>query len=148
MDYKYEGSHLSRDLHEVMPLKPSEYFQRQVALGSSIFSRAEIEARYEIGLDKMMLGMDYPHIEGTWGTYVEGGTRAYLQATLGAAQVPVAEARQLLGGNIAARFNFDLEKLEPVYRRIGPSLSAMLTPPTEDHFPRGDVHKPASASGR
>ena len=146
-DYKYDGSLLSHDLHEVMPHKPSEYFQRQVFLGSSIFSRSEIEDRHLIGLDKMMLGMDYPHIEGTWGTDA-GGTRAYLQATLGRAEVPVAEAEMLLSGNVAKRFKFDLEKLERVRRRIGPSMSAILTSPTEDRFPRGDVNKPSGMGGR
>ncbi|HVX22625.1 MAG TPA: amidohydrolase family protein [Acidimicrobiales bacterium] len=143
MDYTYEGSYLPRDLRRVIKHKPSEYFQRQMFLGSSIFSRAEVEIRDQIGLDKMMLGMDYPHIEGTWG--VGPGTPAYLQATLGAAGVPRAEAELLLSRNAVDVFGFDPVALDPVRRRIGPEMAEILTPPTEDHYPRGDVHKPIGA---
>ena len=90
MDYTYEGSYLRRDVHSVLPHKPSEYFARQCFLGSSIFSRAEVGARHEIGIDKMMLGMDYPHHEGTWAA--GPGTLAYIQATIGACAVPADEA--------------------------------------------------------
>ena len=51
-------------------------------VGASLFSRAEIEIRDQIGLDKIMLGTDYPHHEGT---FAGAGTREYLKATLGAA---------------------------------------------------------------
>jgi hypothetical protein len=65
-----------------------------------------VEARREIGLWKMMLGMDYPHPEGAWG---QVSTSDYLQATLGAAQVPEDRARRLLGENAAEVFRFDRE---------------------------------------
>src|SRR5262249_50272790 len=66
MDYSWERSYLRRDVREVVKSKPSEYFARQVHLGASLFSRAEAEARYEIGVQKIGIGMDYPHHEGTW----------------------------------------------------------------------------------
>ena len=93
MDYSYDGSYLRQDHTEFLSMRPSEYFARQCFLGSSTFSRAEIAARHVIGLDKMMLGMDYPHHEGT---FAAGGTTEYLRATLGAERVPVDEARRLL----------------------------------------------------
>src|SRR5262249_13760066 len=52
MDYTWERSYLRRDVREIVKRKPSEYFERQVYLGSSLFSRAEAEARHEIGIDK------------------------------------------------------------------------------------------------
>ena len=140
MDYSYEHSFLRRDVREIVKLKPSEYFARQCHLGSSIFSKAEIEARHQIGLDKMSLGMDYPHHEGTWGA--GPGTVAYLRATLGAVGVPKADARQLMGGNAAKLWKFDTKALQPVVDTIGPSLDLILTPPEHDWFPRGDVNKP------
>ena len=30
-------------------------------------SRFEVETRYELGVDRLMWGSDYPHFEGTWG---------------------------------------------------------------------------------
>jgi hypothetical protein len=66
-------------------------------MGSSLFSRAEAEAREAIGVDKILIGADYPHHEGTWG--VGPGTTEYLQATLGAVGVPASDARLMLGEN-------------------------------------------------
>jgi predicted TIM-barrel fold metal-dependent hydrolase len=140
MDYSYDGSYLQRGLREFIPLKPSEYFERQVFLGSSIFSREEIELRHQIGLNKMMLGMDYPHHEGTWGA--GPGTSSYLQATLGVAGVPIGEAEILLSRTAIEVYGFDAAALASVAGRIGPKMTDILTPPIEDKYPRGDVKKP------
>jgi predicted TIM-barrel fold metal-dependent hydrolase len=140
MDYTYDGSYAKRDVREVLHHKPSDYFARQVMLGSSIFSLSEIEARREIGIDKMMLGFDYPHHEGAWSA--GPGLVAYLRATLGVAGVPAGEARQLLSGNISRTWGFDLDALAPVAGRVGPSMEEILTPAEAEYYPRGDVHKP------
>jgi predicted TIM-barrel fold metal-dependent hydrolase len=140
MDYSWEGSLLKRDIRDVVKRKPSEYWERQCHLGSSIFSRAEIEARHAIGLHKMTLGVDYPHPEGTWG--MGPGHLEYLQATLGAARVPADEARLLLGENAVDLWQFDRNELQAVVDVVGHSLADVLTVPERDEFPRGDVHKP------
>jgi predicted TIM-barrel fold metal-dependent hydrolase len=139
-DYSWTGSYMRRDVREVVKRLPSEYYEEQCFLGSSIFSREEIEARHRIGVDKMLLGMDYPHHEGT---FAAGGTREYLRATLGAACVPVDEARQLVGLNHIERWNLDSQKLHALAAQYGPTPEEILTPPTENLFPRGDVNKPA-----
>ena len=144
MDYSYDGSYLRRDVREVIRSRPSEYFARQCYLGSSIFSRAEIAERHKIGLNKMMLGMDYPHHEGTWAA--GPGTLAYLQATLGANAVPADEARMLLADNAIGVWNLDRDVLRPIADRIGPSMTDVLTPPAEPLYPRGDINKPLSSS--
>ena len=146
MDYSWESSYLRRDVREVVRRKPSEYFARQVHLGSSLFSLAEANARHDIGVDKICIGMDYPHHEGTWGS--GPGTVYYLRATLGPAGVPPEEARKMLGGNAAELWGFDTEALRPVVDRIGLPLEEILTPPTGNYFPRGDVHKPLATAFR
>jgi predicted TIM-barrel fold metal-dependent hydrolase len=142
-DYSYQGSYFRTDFHDVIRHKPSEYFQRQCFMGSSTFSRFEVESRHEIGLSNMMLGMDYPHHEGT----LLEGTRNYLRATLGVAKVPLNEARMLLGENAARVFGFDLEQLAPVAAELAVTPESVLTPPEEDLFPRGDVNRPGSLFG-
>jgi predicted TIM-barrel fold metal-dependent hydrolase len=142
-DFVYDGSYFRTDYHDLLPSKPSEYFQRQCFLGSSIFSRAEVAARGEIGIDKMMLGMDFPHHEGT----LLQTTKEYLRATLGATHVPLEEARCLLGYNAAKVYGFDLDRLGSIATRTGLRADGVLTPPDRDLFPRGDVHKPASGLG-
>jgi hypothetical protein len=96
-----------------------------------------------MGVDKMMLGMDFPHHEGT---LIES-TSEYVRATLGAEHVPVAEARRLLGENAIEVFGFDVIDLSVVAAAIGPRPSDVLVPPTRDLYPRGDVKKPITASG-
>ena len=142
MDYSYHGSYMRREVHKLVTRPPSEYFASHCWLGSSLFSKAEMEARHQIGLEAILLGMDYPHHEGT---FAAGGTTEYLRATIGAANVPPDEAQQMLSGNALRRWNFDETKLRPLAERIGPSLSLLLTPPDTDLFPRGDVHKPLVA---
>jgi hypothetical protein len=90
-------------------------------------------------VDKMMIGMDYPHHEGT---LIES-TQDYLRATMGAAEVPVDEARVMLGQTAARVFNFDFDYLSAIAAGLHASPAEILTPPERDLFPRGDVHKPA-----
>jgi predicted TIM-barrel fold metal-dependent hydrolase len=144
MDYSWEASYLRRDVREIVKSKPSDYFRRQCHIGSSLFSRAEAEARYDIGVDKIAIGADYPHHEGTWAA--GPGTVDYLRATLGVARVPAAEARMMLGGNALRLWKLDYPTLRLIADRIGPDLDLVLTPPTEEHFPRGDVHKPLATA--
>jgi predicted TIM-barrel fold metal-dependent hydrolase len=144
MDYSWEGSYLRRDARDVVKHKPSFYYRRQVHMGSSLFSRAEAAERAAIGVDKILIGSDYPHHEGTWGN--GPGTTEYLRATLGAAAVPAGDARLMLGENAIDVFGFDRAALRGVADGIGADLALILTPPTQEFFPRGDVHKPLATA--
>jgi len=100
-DYK---SHLS--------MKPSDYFHRNVKLGTFL-ARKEIEQRDEVGTECMMWGSDYPHPEGTWPQTDE----MMLDAFRG---IPEADTTAILGGTAATFYGFDVEKLAPLAGRIGP----------------------------
>jgi predicted TIM-barrel fold metal-dependent hydrolase len=141
LDYSYHGSYARTDVYDVIRHKPSEYFERQCYMGSSLFSRREVALRHQVGLEHMMIGMDYPHHEGT----LVGGTQNYLQATLGAEQVPVDEARMLLSENAARVFGFDLQALQSFADELDITPERVLTPPEMELFPRGDVHRPGWA---
>ncbi|HSY16483.1 MAG TPA: amidohydrolase family protein [Jatrophihabitantaceae bacterium] len=143
MDYSYEGSYGRTDVRDVIRHKPSEYFARQCYMGSSLFSQNEVAVRHLVGIEHMMIGMDYPHHEGT----VLGGTQNYLRATLGAEQVPVDEARLLLAETAGRVFGFDLPALAPIADELNVTSESILTPPEIDLFPRGDVHRPGWGSG-
>lgn len=144
MDHSYDNGTLRHyGIRDVCPLRPGEYFERQCFLGSSIFSRGEIRARHRIGLDKIMLGMDYPHFEGTW----RHETREYLRATVGAEQVPEAEVRMLLGETLVRVFGLDATKLSPIAARVGPTYSDLLAPPAPSFEISGDVVRPLVTTG-
>ena len=138
MDYAYEGSYYRTDYKSLIRSKPSEYFRRQCYIGSSIFSKSEVEHRHTIGIGKMMLGMDYPHQEGT---FIKS-TGDYLRATIGASQTGIEDARRLLGETAAEVFGFDREHLGGVAAEVGFRPSEILTAPGHDVYPHGDVHRP------
>lgn len=140
MDYAYQGSFFRTDYKSVIPSAPSEYFRRQCFLGSSTFSQAEVASRDVIGVDKMMIGMDYPHHEGT----MLRSTSDYLRATFGASHVDVDDARTMLGETAIDVFGFDRDYLRSVADQVGPLPETVLAEPTEDLYPIGDVHMPVA----
>jgi predicted TIM-barrel fold metal-dependent hydrolase len=99
-----------------LSLRPSEYFARQCYIGASFMPPIEGKDRHRIGLDKLMWGTDYPHLEGTWPN-----TMKSLRETF--AGYPEDEIRALLGSNAARVYGFDLEALAPIADRIGPRIS-------------------------
>ncbi len=127
MDFSYRGSDLRKEIRDLVPRAPSEYWERQCYLGSSIFSRAEIASRHSIGLEKMMLGFDYPHFEGAWRL----GVAEYMRATLGAERVPEEEARMLAGESAIECFGLDGSALHAIAQRIGYSAVDILEEPAE-----------------
>jgi len=120
MDQRYGDHHFSAKLgtgyKSHLPMKPSEYFRRNVKVGSSAMSRREAEMRHEIGLGTIMWGTDYPHPEGTWPR-----TQELMVETLGG--FPEDDIEAMLGGNAAGFYGFDTQKLAPLVDRIGPKRS-------------------------
>jgi len=118
MDEKWVGGHNTKKLgvafREHVGRRPSEYFGTNIFIGASTPSRDEIERRHEIGVSAFLWGNDFPHPEGTWPY-----TRQSIHDSF--FDVPEAEAAQMLGGNAAAVYRFDLEKLAGLADRIGPT---------------------------
>ncbi len=117
MDQRYDDHHFSAKLgtgyKKHLSMKPSDYFRRNVRIGSSCMSRREAELRHEIGVGNIMWGTDYPHPEGTWPY-----TRKMMVETMHG--LPEADIEAMLGGNAAEFYGFDLKKLNPLAERIGP----------------------------
>jgi predicted TIM-barrel fold metal-dependent hydrolase len=103
-----------------MELKPSEYWQRNCMAGVSSIHRSEVELRYEIGVERMMFGTDFPHIESTWPN-----TGEWIFDALG--QIPDDETRQILGGNAIRCYGLDRSQLEPIAARLTGVTDDLLT---------------------
>jgi predicted TIM-barrel fold metal-dependent hydrolase len=95
-------------------MRPSEYFDRNCFIGASNTKRREIGMRYEIGVDNLLWGSDFPHPEGTWPT-----SRGWLKKTFH--DIPIDETRRMVGEAAAEIFNFDLAALRPLADKIGPT---------------------------
>jgi predicted TIM-barrel fold metal-dependent hydrolase len=102
-------------------MKPSDYFRRQCWLGSSLVHRREIEMRHAIGVDKMMWGWDFPHIESADWLAPRDSIRTVMQG------VPKAEVKAILAGNAAEAYGLDYSRLQPVAERIGPGLADLIS---------------------
>jgi predicted TIM-barrel fold metal-dependent hydrolase len=109
--------------------RPSEYFHTNCWIGASFMSPAECARRQQIGLDRIMWGSDLPHSEGTYPYTMEA-----LRAVF--ADVPLDETKQMLSGNAAAVYGFDLDELQTVADLIGPSVSDVQTPLPEADWPK------------
>ena len=102
------------DPRGVLTMLPSEYFDRNCAIGASNTRRRELGRRYEIGVGNIMWGNDFPHPEGTWPY-----TRKFLKDRFW--DVPVDETERILGLNQAEFYGFDLGMLKSLAERIGPT---------------------------
>ena len=116
---------LGTGYRKAMTMKPSEYFRRNVRIGSSCMSRREAEMRHEIGIGNIMWGTDYPHPEGTWPI-----TQKMMLETFHG--LPEDEINAMLGGNAAELYGFDVQKLAPLVARIGPERSWFREEPVTD----------------
>jgi predicted TIM-barrel fold metal-dependent hydrolase len=99
-----------------LTMLPSEYFDRNVKIGASNTRRRELGRRYEIGVDNIMWGNDFPHPEGTWPY-----TREFLRDRFW--DMPIDETERILGLNQVDFYGFDVERLRPIADRIGPTPS-------------------------
>jgi predicted TIM-barrel fold metal-dependent hydrolase len=95
-------------------MPPSDYIDRNCFIGASNTKRRELGMRYEIGVDNILWGNDFPHPEGTWPH-----TRSWLQKTFH--DIPVDETRRMVGLAAAEIYGFDLAALAPHAERIGPT---------------------------
>ncbi|NUP49022.1 MAG: amidohydrolase [Catenulispora sp.] len=113
MDRLFLGAHAAAKLTPFEEVKrpPSEYFDRNCFIGASNTKRRELAHRYEIGVDNMLWGNDFPHPEGTWPN-----TRKWLRTTFH--DIPVEETRRMIGLAAAEVYGFDIDALRPVAERI------------------------------
>jgi predicted TIM-barrel fold metal-dependent hydrolase len=111
-----------------LSLDPRSYWQRNFGVGATFMTPKEARMRHEIGLSTIMWGSDFPHPEGTYPH-----TRESLRLSF--SDVPPDELRLILGVNAARIYGFDLEELQLIADRVGPTVEELGTP--LDKFPKG-----------
>jgi predicted TIM-barrel fold metal-dependent hydrolase len=100
---------------------PSVYAKRNCYYGASFPVPKEIEDRFEVGLDRILWGMDYPHYEGSY-PYTRESIR------LAFSDVPEQEVRMMLGENAARLYGFDLDALRPLADEANITPELVATP--------------------
>jgi predicted TIM-barrel fold metal-dependent hydrolase len=111
-----------------MSMTPTEYFQRNFWVGASFLRPSESPLRYEVGVDRIMWGADYPHSEGSYPYTTEA-----LRAAFG--DVAPDETRRMLETNAAEVYGFDLPALRRIGDRVGPTVAAVAQPIAPADYP-------------
>ena len=111
-----------------MSMLPSEYFRKHVMVGASFLRPSEAPLIAQVGVDKIMWGHDYPHSEGTYPYTTEGLRCAF-------AGLPPDDVQRMVGGNAAAFYGFDFEKMRAIGDRIGPRVEDVAEPIAPEQYP-------------
>ncbi len=126
---QFFDTHGSVPVRAALQMRPKEYFDRHVLLGGSLMKRSEAEMRHEIGVDRLMWGVDYPHLEGAAPVH-----REVMRHVLGG--LPEADVRRILGQNAVELWGFDGALLQGVADRVGPTVDDLATPLALHEIPR------------
>jgi predicted TIM-barrel fold metal-dependent hydrolase len=112
---------LGVDPDAILPHKPSDYFRRNVMIGAAFPAPGDAKAMRALGLDRIMWGSDYPHVEACSPHSRESLRRTFAGFT-------ADELRPVLAGNAARVYGFDLAKLQPIADEVGPTVAELATP--------------------
>jgi predicted TIM-barrel fold metal-dependent hydrolase len=119
MDEKWIGGHNTRKFGDAfradLTMKPSDYLDRNCFFGASTPGVDDIDRRHEIGIGNLMWGNDLPHPEGTFPY-----TRYWIRERF--RDVPQDETRRILGLTAARVYGLDVDALQPLVDKIGPTL--------------------------
>jgi len=108
----------------VPPRSATEYFHQNCFVGVSQPTPADIAASQGVvGWDRVAWGSDYPHEEGT-----HPFTREHLRQVVGHLEPEMIQ--QLLAGNAAKHYGFDLAALQPYADKYGPTVAEIAKPLT------------------
>ncbi|NQZ98306.1 MAG: amidohydrolase [Myxococcales bacterium] len=120
MDSRYELPMFAQ-LRRSLPRKPSEYYERQCYIGASFMDEGEWEARRVLGVEHLIWGSDYPHLEGSWPHTVERLAHTFKD-------VPRDEVSRLIGLTAATVYGFDRDQLALLAAEHGPELERIGCP--------------------
>jgi len=121
---KGEIGELKYTAENALPRSATEYFQQNCWVGASFPGPSDWAAREVMGPDRFMWGSDYPHDEGS-PPYSRESLRAVFH------EVGETELRDVLAGNAAKLYDFDLDALAPLAEQYGPTIEEIASPLTE-----------------
>jgi predicted TIM-barrel fold metal-dependent hydrolase len=105
---------------------PSEYFASNCYIAGPTH---DLRQAYDLGTPNLMWGADVPHAEGT-SPYTLEAIRLMLH------DLPDHALDELLATRAARIYGFDLDELQSVADRIGPTRHEIRTPLRRDEVPR------------
>lgn len=123
LDEQYH-SPFERGITEKLGRSPRGYWAANCFVGASFMSRGEAEVRDQVGVERILWGADYPHIEGTWPHTIAAMRDAFNGCSL--------EEVELMTSRTAAQvYGFDLPWLAELAATIGPRVDEVLSDRTD-----------------
>jgi predicted TIM-barrel fold metal-dependent hydrolase len=113
-------THGGAPVRSYLKMRPAEYVAKHVHVAGSLMKRYEAEMREEIGVDRLMWGADYPHLEGAVPVH-----REVIGHVFGG--MPEADIRAMLGGNAMELWDFDQARLREAADRTGPTVEDLAS---------------------
>ena len=110
-----------------LSMRPSEYALKHCYFGATA-SINDFAKRYDLGVDKLMWGADFPHHEGTVPYTLE-----VLRESVN--DIPDVELRSILAGNAAKLYGGDIAFLQTIADRVGFTPEQVSTPLPRDEMP-------------
>jgi predicted TIM-barrel fold metal-dependent hydrolase len=114
---------------ETMDKMPSEYWHTNMHIAPSLLTRKDLDVRHQLGIDRMMWGADYPHHEGSF-PYNKLALRLLFH------DLPESEVRQMTSLNVAKLYGFDLDMLQKIADRVGPTVQEVAMPVGQGELPK------------
>ena len=134
-----ESSYFQRwasDLRKDVKKRPREVWATNCFVGASMM--ADTEARLALEPEgkrlNLMWGRDYPHLEGTWPY-----TKECMRKTFGG--LPPEVIRPLIGGNAIRLYGLDVNNLQDVADKIGPTVEDLAESLPADQIPSDDEYQ-------
>ena len=112
---------LGIDESVILPHKPSDYFRRNVMVGAAFPAPSDARVMPILGIDRIMWGSDYPHMEAC-----SPHSRESLRRTF--AGWDPENLKRVLSENAARVYGFDLDALAPLAATCGPTVAELATP--------------------
>lgn len=123
MDIRASVKHTSGklgDYNSNLTMKPSDYFRKHMFVGCSALPDEDSRKDYyDIGIDHIIWGTDYPHPEGTWPA-----TREKMLASLGG--LPEADLQKMLATNIIDIYDINTKPMWELAAKIGPQKASFI----------------------
>ena len=124
-NFKHEGmvqNRIAGQAFEDMTKPPSEYFATNCYVAASSVRPIELTVRDGIGgAGRIMWGADYPHVEGSHPHTLEALRYAF-------EGISAEEVDTMLAQVPAEVYGFDLDELQKVADKIGPTMGEILEP--------------------
>ena len=114
---------------EGMTRLPSEHWHSNMHIAPSLLVRKDLDMRHQLGIDRIMWGSDYPHHEGSF-------PHNNLAVRLLFHDLPEEEVRAMTSLNAAKLYGFDLDMLQKIADRVGPTVEEMATPVAPEELPK------------